>query len=351
MIGGEGGVREVPVPAGVGEIASLAPVSGTGRPVWLVLDADGTIGRWDMAAGVFEPMAATTLATEPDREPWAGHRCRRRLHASGDGMLAAVVNDYGRYGELIDLRTGRTTLALDNQGGHEETVPFSLAFARRGDRDVVVHRTDRNRLDVSDARTGALLTGPADARARPEHDYFHGALRMSPDGGRVLDDGWVWHPVGIPTVWDLADLPEGAVREPEGGPGRVPVCGRAYCWDQPMTWIDSTRVAVAGLGDDEEVMRPGARIFDTTRTGEDDPWCPTAAVELASFEGPSGQFFSDGTRLFSGGSADGTGGLSVWDPVTGRLLGVVPGFFPGQHHPGAGQFVEIAGDAVRVWTA
>ncbi|MFJ4803150.1 hypothetical protein [Streptomyces murinus] len=118
-----------------------------------------------------------------------------------------------------------------------------------------------------------------------------------------------------------------------------------------MTWIDSTRVAVAGLGDDEEVMRPGARVFDTTRTGQDDPWCPTAAVELASFEGPSGQFFSDGTRLFSGGDAEGTGGLSAWDPGTGRLLGVVPGFFPTQHHPGAGQFVEIAGDAVRVWTA
>ncbi|MCE3033094.1 hypothetical protein [Streptomyces sp. CMSTAAHL-2] len=118
-----------------------------------------------------------------------------------------------------------------------------------------------------------------------------------------------------------------------------------------MTWIDSTRVAVAGLGDDEEVMRPGARIFDTTRTGQDDPWCPTTAVELASFEGPSGQFFSDGTRLFSGGDAEGTGGLSAWDPGTGRLLGVVPGFFPTQHRPGAGQFVEIAGDAVRVWTA
>lgn len=118
-----------------------------------------------------------------------------------------------------------------------------------------------------------------------------------------------------------------------------------------MTWIDSTRVAVAGLGDDEEVMRPGARIFDTTRTAQDDPWCPTTAVELASFEGPSGQFFSDGTHLFSGGDAEGTAGLSAWDPATGRLLGVVPGFFPAQHHPGAGQFVEIAGDAVRVWTA
>ncbi|MCE3033095.1 hypothetical protein [Streptomyces sp. CMSTAAHL-2] len=123
MIDGKGGVREVPVPAGVGEIADLAPVSGDRRPVWLVLGADGTIGRWDMTAGVHEPVAATSLATEPDREPWAGHRCRRRLHASGDGMFAAVVNDYGRYGEVIDLRTGRATLALDNQGGHEETVP------------------------------------------------------------------------------------------------------------------------------------------------------------------------------------------------------------------------------------
>lgn len=364
MSGGDGEVREIPVPKGVGEVADLAPVSDGVRPVWLALDADGVISRWDLAAGVHEPLATTTLTAEQDREPWAGHRCRRRLHASANGMFAAVVNDYGRLGEVIDLRTGRTTLALDNQGNHEETVPFSLAFARGGGRDVVVHRTAWNRLDVSDARTGELLTAraheePAQQGAPAGHrlDYFHGALRVSPDGRRILDDGWVWHPVGFPAVWDLDRWLEGEVWESEDGPSRVDVCGREYYWDHAMTWIDSTRVAVGGLGDDEEVMRPGARVFDTTRTAEGDLWRMPTAVELLAFEGPSGRFFSDGTRLYSSGDSEGDGdaadaaGLSAWDPSAGRLLGVVPGFFPSHHHPDAGQFAEVAGDALRVWSA
>ncbi|MBM9509210.1 hypothetical protein [Actinacidiphila acididurans] len=358
---GSGAVREIPVPKGLGEVADLAPVSRGERPVWLALGADGTISHWDMAAGDHEPVATTGLAAEPDREPWAGHRCRRRLHACGDGTFAAVVNDYGRLGEVIDLRTGRTTLALDNQGGHEETVPFSLAFARHRGRDVVVHRTAWNRLDVSDAQSGALLTArshaaPADERARPEHflDYFHGALYVSPDGRRILDDGWLWHPVGFPAVWDLDRWLEIEVWESEDGPSRVDVCGREYYWDHAMTWLGSARVAVEGIGDDEEDMRPGARILDTTRTAQGDLWRVPTAVEVLAFEGPSGRFFSDGIHLFSSGDGDGNisaAGLSAWDPARGELLGVVPGFFPTHHHPGARQFVEIAGDAVRVWTA
>jgi hypothetical protein len=338
MSGGDGEVREIPVPKGVGEVADLAPVSDGGRPVWLVLDAGGAVSRWDMAAGVHEPVAATTLTTEQDREPWAGHRCRRRLHASANGMFAAVVNDYGRLGEVIDLRTGRTTLTLDNQGGHEETVPFSLAFARGGERDVVVHRTAWNRLDVSDARTGALLTArshaePAQDGTPSEHhlDYFHGALRVSPDGRRILDDGWVWHPVGFPAVWDLDRWLEGEVWESEDGPSRADVCGRDYYWDHAMTWIDSTRVAVGGLGDDEEVMRPGARVFDTTRTAEGDLWRMPTSVELLAFEGPSGQFFSDGTRLYSSGDSEGA------DAGAGALRPVRLGPFRGRApRPGSG---------------
>jgi hypothetical protein len=55
-------------------------------------------------------------------------------------------------------------------------VPFSVAFALDGERTLVVHRTDWNRLDISDAATGARLTEartdqlqprPAAARALP----------------------------------------------------------------------------------------------------------------------------------------------------------------------------------------
>ncbi|WP_328551520.1 hypothetical protein [Streptomyces sp. NBC_00358] len=354
MVGSDGAVREMSVPPRLGAVVDMAPMQDCERSVWLALSEDGTASRWDMAAGDHEAVGTTTVETESDREPWNGHGLRRRLHVSGDGTFAAVVNDYGRFGEVIDLRTGEVTLTLDNQGGHEETVPFSLAFVRNRGRCVVIHRTAWNRLDVSDVRSGRLLTDrplpvPADGDGAREHhlDYFHGALCVSPDGKRILDDGWVWHPVGIPSVWDLGGWIEGNVWESEDGPSRLDLCGREYYWGHAMTWIDSVRVAVEGLGDDEDVMRPGARIFDTSRTAQSELWRMPTAVELIAFEGPTGPFFSDGTRLFSCGDS----GLSLWDPVEGKFLGVVPGFSPTRHHPGARQFVQLTDGVVRLWGA
>jgi hypothetical protein len=49
-----------------------------------------------------------------------GTHYRRVAHR----LFAAVVSDYGRFGEVIDLRAGRVTMTLDNGGYHAETVPF-----------------------------------------------------------------------------------------------------------------------------------------------------------------------------------------------------------------------------------
>jgi hypothetical protein len=114
--------------------------------------------------------------------------------------------------------------------------------------------------------TGELLTsrGPtsysADQR-HPEHylDYFHGALFVSPGSARVLDDGWVWHPVGIPSAWSTRRWLENAW-ESEDGPTRVDICPRDYYWNGPFAWLDEER---------------------------------------NSFAGPAGLFFSDGEWLFS----------------------------------------------------
>ncbi|MEX1659211.1 hypothetical protein ABZ960_39670 [Streptomyces pseudovenezuelae] len=349
MTGGHDAVRTVKVPSRLGAIADLTPVTDGERPVWLTLGEDGTISRWDVATGDHETVGATAVRAEPGHEPWNDRELRRRLHSSPDGMFAAVVNDYGRFGEVIDLRTGELTLDLESEGYHSETVPFSLAFGQRLGRCVVIHRTEWNRLDVSDAQTGEPLTArsspaPTDGVDLPEHylDYFHGALLVSPDGKRILDDGWIWHPIGVPSVWDLGPWIEGNVRESEDGPSWVEVCGRADYWDHAMTWIDSARVAIEGIGDHDAGMRPGARIFDTSRAGRSG-----AAVELLAFEGPTGPFFSDGTHLFSRGDT----GLSIWDPVRGKLLGDVPGFSPTRHHLGARQFLQLTDGVVRLWTS
>ncbi|MEV8376427.1 hypothetical protein AB0P21_27035 [Kribbella sp. NPDC056861] len=344
------GVQELLVPSDLGVVVDLAPVEDRGRPVWLVLAEDGRISRWDLGTGEHELVGITTVAPEPDHDPWPDKELRRHLHASGNGAFAAVVNDYGHFGEVLDLRAGEVTMVLENEHNDLETVPFSLAFGRSHGRDVVIHRTEWNRLDVSDPQTGKLLTDRPSrvydgSEVTPEHDldYFHGALYVSPDSRWVLDDGWVWHPIGFPAVWDLERWIGNNVWESEDGPTRVELCDREYYWDHPMVWIDSVRVAVEGVGISDLSMRPGARIFDVSQRGLQEGWKVPSPAEVLTFEGPAGRFFSDGTSLFSSAEA----GLSVWELTEGKLVDEVPGFVPTHHHRAAGQFLQLADGAVH----
>lgn len=343
------------LPEEFGKIVDISPFLAEGRSFWLLLAEDGMITQFDVNTGVWKRLACVRLAPEPEHEPWCGHIMKRRLHSSPGGDFAAIVNDYGRNGQIIDLRSGRVTLVLDGGDYHAETVPFSFAFAQVAGRVVAIHRTAWNRLDVSDPFTGSLLTarGPTSYRRgedRPIHylDYFHGALHISPNGVHIVDDGWVWHPVGIPTTWSLEPWTSVNVWESEDGPTRKAICARDYYWDHALIWLDDNRIAVGGLGDDDKDMIDGVRIFDISLSGRggvrwraDWPW----PHELTAFPGPAGLFFSDGERLFSSDQS----GLSRWGINDGFRTGYLQGFNPTHHHRGARELVQVVDDALVRW--
>ncbi|BCY06712.1 hypothetical protein [Actinoplanes sp. L3-i22] len=322
-------IPEARLPAAAGTVLDLAPA---GAPAtWLTLDDTGRIGRWELGTGAWRELAATNRTEQP------------RLHAGPAGTFAAVVEDYGRYGTVVDLRTGRVTMELDGEDYCAEHMPFGFVLTERAGRTLAVHRTAWNRLDVSDAATGELLTPRVIGREEHDLDYFHGALYLSPDGSRLLDDGWAWHPVGIPAVWSLADWLGGNPYESEDGPSRLDVCTRTYYWNHAMTWIGDDLVAIEGIGEDDDAMTPGARIFDITRRAVPEGWSVPAAVEIATIPGPSGRYFSDGRRLFSSDEA----GLRAWDPRTGELLGAEPDFRPTHHDPANRMLLRLDGDRVH----
>ncbi len=330
-------VRETPLPV---DVVDFVPVADSGL-AWLLLDRDGRIGRFDADTGIWTVLAETSVPAEPDHEPWAGHELRRRLHAGADGRFVAVVNDFGRHGQVLDLRSGAVTLVLNGGDHRPDTVPLSLAMLEYQGRVMVMHRTAWNRLDISDAATGELLTAReptsyTNGGPRPEHylDYFHGALCLSPTGRYVLDDGWVWSPVGIPHVWSVHRWLEDNVWESEDGRSLRGLAQRAYYWNNPMCWLDDQRLVVAGIGGDEEAMLAGVRVFDA-ETGR----------ETAAFAGPTGALFADGRRLYAAAAT----GLEVWDPATGERTGAVPGFVPTRHHPRAGELASADGLVLRRW--
>jgi len=340
-------LRETPLPPVLGTIVDIAPVHDRAS-TWLLLAEDGGISRLNAATGEWALLAATTVPFEPGHAPWGGHVLKRRLHASANGSSAAVVNDYGRYGQILDLASGAVTLVLDGGEYHPETVPFSFAFARVHGRVAAIHRTAWNRLDISDASTGALLTErtpTSHARGEEQHylDYFHGGLHLSPTGTQIADDGWVWHPVGVVTAWSL-EAWAANVWESEDGPTRRDICARDYYWDHAMTWLDDKTIVIGGLGDDDMAMTDGARIFDVTRPGNPgDRW---RVRELASFPGPGGVFFSDGTSIYSSGE----GGLARWDPTDGALTGRLNGFRPTHQHRRSGELAQLIGGALVCWS-
>jgi hypothetical protein len=345
---------ETSLPSSVGAIVDVAPIDSEGRSIWLILAEGGGIFRMDADSHDCLRVASTSFIAEPNHKPFAGHDLRQRLHASSDGEFAAVVNDYGRHGRVLHVRTGNVTMEVDGGQYHPETVPFSFAFANAAGRVVAIHRTSWNRLDVSDPATGRLLTerelSPPQRDRRlplPEHylDYFHGALHVSPGGDYILDDGWVWHPVGVPSVWSLHSWITTNPWESEDGPSKIDVCARENYWDHGVAWLDDTRVAIERIGDDSGEMIAGARIFDVTLRGKPGPlwradweW----ARELAAFAGPTGAFFSDGHSLFSSDH----NGLSRWDPQDGARTAHLAGFTPGRYHRGANELMQRSGRAL-----
>ncbi len=333
------------LPVELGPIADLAPIHAASGSAWLLLAASGALIRFDADTRAWSAVAECSVPAEPDHEPWYGHALRRRLHVSPSGEFAAVVHDYGRRGQVLDLRSGRVTMALDGGDYYPQTVPFSLAFFQARGRTIVVHRSEWNRLDLSDPVSGELLSVRetplhGDDKKQPPHylDYFHGALIVDPTGTRVIDDGWVWHPLGVPVAFSLARWQGENVWESDDGPSRLELCGRDY-WGHAIAWLDDHQVAISGIGDDDVTMLPGARIFDVTRRGKADPAGAQVplADEVLAFAGPSGMFFSEGGWLFSSSDT----GLSRWDPTTGERTGQLAGFQPTHHHRGTRELVQL----------
>jgi hypothetical protein len=279
---------------------------------------------------------------------------RLALRTSPDGRFTAVVEEFGSFGRVFDLTGGRRVLDLGRGDYHEGVSAFPVAFFERDGRTLLIHGTDWNRLDLFDLAAGESLTprkSPLHEPGGPDPahylDYFHGRLLISPAGSRVAEDGWVWHPVGNPRVWSLSAWADGNVWESEDGPSVRELPWRYYFWDGPMTWVDDDRLAVWGLGDDEENLEPGVRIFDVT-TGEETFGFPGPSVAPHKVWPPTvGKrgWLAFERWLYAVSPQDGT---SVWDIQAGECRHREEDFAPVAYHPGVKSFLSWRDDGAMI---
>lgn len=308
----------------------------------LVLTENATLRGVDLESGACIDLCSVALPALGTKQRFGA--ARYRLHASADGKHAAIVVDRGTEGVVVEVSTGRLTMRLDGGDYHADTVPFSACFLRFQGRDVLVHRTQWNRLDVSDPATGEALT-ERDTDAEPERhlDYFHGQLLPSPDGSRLLDDGWVWHPVGIPRAWSVSDWLGANVWESEDGPSAVNLSMRED-WNLPICWIGNRHVALWGLDswdeevDEEAETGPGVRILDVTQQKQ------TAERRLTMDVNPIQviDLYSSGDHLYVTAS----GGTTVWDMTSGAQIAAYPDFIAWLHHTIRGSLIAIRPEAI-----
>ncbi|MFI6003672.1 hypothetical protein ACIA98_25220 [Streptomyces sp. NPDC051366] len=221
-------------------------------------------------------------------------------------------------------------------------MPFSLAFTEHAGRTVVLYRSEWRIVEAADAATGTALTRiPMADPHSAWSGYFHGALHPSPAGTRIASDAWWWHPVGQTFVWTLDQwLADGeSAWTQDTGRWQLPVCD--YYWNRPVVWLDEDRLVLGGLGDDEDELVPGARVFLLGRDhGE------SVLKEGATFGGPDGHFFAADGLLFSSSQA----GLEIWDPATGARLGTLTGFRPTHHDLARAELVELSAIGLRRWS-
>ena len=296
----------------------------------LGLTADGALHRINLDARTSARLCTVPLPEivhDDDNSHFGAPR--HRLYASRDGKYAAIVVDFGQSGIVLETNSGAITMRLNGGNYCEETVPFSACFLRFEGRDLLVHRTAWNRLDVADPATGASLTArdiaPYEGGGeRPAHylDYFHGQLRPTPAGSLMFDDGWVWHPVSIPRVWSVTQWLQANPWESEDGESIIDL-GMRDDWTQPACWIDEKRLAMWGAADwDEEAAEevpngPGVRILDLTeRRPAKGQWWPMPGVEDVL------GLFSDKARLYVATAS----GTTVWEIATRAQLTAYSGF-------------------------
>ena len=299
-------------------------------------EGEQTFELWSVSASSQQRVMAALPYMDEDEPPGLA-ACSR------SARYVAICTPRGQHGVLVDAVEQRVVMPLDRGDYYPEQTQFPVAFFEHEGREVVVHGTQWNRLDVSVARTGQLLTAREpelgdDGRAISAHnlDFFHGQLRASPGGQWVVDMGWVWHPWGVMLAWRLDRWLAESVWEAESGESKHDLCGiSGEDWHYPYCFVDEHTVAVAAILGDDGLPIPGITLLDV-RTGRETGFIgmDQGALKLSAW----------GERIYVEVAGE---GVSAFDVESGERVGHAPGARLDAWGGGAVFMWDKAGEALQ----
>lgn len=274
------------------------PVHDATGPVFVALTTAGDLLRLDL-----DDRRATKLARVP-ADLDLPSVC---LQVSAGGELATLVELMGSRGAVVDLQTGHPLARLAREGGTELGISgfFTATPFRHGGLLLLLHSTAGDRLEVSDARSGACVTAIAQ-RAAGEV----GGVAVSP-GARRIAANWSTAADATVVTWELDPWLRGETPPTRAlpQPGEV---GSELCW------LDDRVLSVYS-------WPPGADEAEVLS------WDTVSDRIIGRLRGPApGRAFDGLLYSFSGGR--GAGGSSVWDLATGaRVAADDDGWHRGYH--------------------
>ena len=195
----------------------------------------------------------------------------------GMGEVGAVFETVGTKGRLMRwngrVRQGNyidvgfdEIRELDRSYYHADHYDYPLCLLTLPDgREAIAHCPGQyDTLEIE------LLDGtPLTRREGKAEDIFHARLAASPDGRWLVDNGWVWQPMAVICVYDVAR----ALREPEhlSSVGLQLDLGDEFDGEAEAATISEDRLVVCG-GDERHVLSivelPSGRNLATHRLAE-----------------------------------------------------------------------------------
>jgi hypothetical protein len=180
--------------------------------------------------------------------------------AAPSGNYAVIFTRYGTKGLI--LRDGALIREINRSYYCADSYEYPVAlFALPNGQEVIAHCPDAyNRIEIDDLETGLRLTAGAD---RAPIDRFHSRLQAAPGGTRLVSAGWVWHPVDVVTIFDVAM----ALRDPRHLDGDGLIDG-LYADASSAAFCDDGSLMVALHGDiDSERVLCELRQYDARTEG------------------------------------------------------------------------------------
>lgn len=117
------------------------------------------------------------------------------------GNYVFIYKKLGTKGLL--LKNGEILREINRSYYQSEVYEYPAAFIFYKEKTYLIHCPNSYcQLDFEDVETGEIVTDKVERNPR---DIFHSRLEVSSDNRFLLSKGWVWHPVDVIKLYDVAE--------------------------------------------------------------------------------------------------------------------------------------------------